>query len=142
MIKNPPAMQETPGFNPWIGKTPWRRAWQPTPVFLPEESQGQRSLAGYSPWGCKALDTTEWLNNNKRIFALSLLHSWLGTFHHILSDFQVSSCHVPANPTNFASSVSSRGLPMHLLQHLSTFSLFRNIINFLRVEITLVCSSP
>ena len=35
------------GFNPWVGKIPWRRAWQPTPVFLPGESHGQRSLAGY-----------------------------------------------------------------------------------------------
>ena len=39
------------GFNPWVGKIPWRRKWQPTPVFLPGESHGQRSLAGYSPWG-------------------------------------------------------------------------------------------
>ena len=37
------------GFDPWIRKVPWRRAWQVTPVFLPEESHGQRSLAGYSP---------------------------------------------------------------------------------------------
>ena len=37
----------------------WVRAWQPTPVFLPGESQGQRSLAGYSPWGHKESDTTE-----------------------------------------------------------------------------------
>ena len=37
------------GFNPWARKIPWRRTWQPTPVFLPEESHGQRSLAGYSP---------------------------------------------------------------------------------------------
>ena len=36
-------------FDPWAGKIPWRRAWQPTPVFLPEESQGQRSLVGYRP---------------------------------------------------------------------------------------------
>ena len=39
------------GFDPWVRKIPWRRAWQPTPVFLPGESHGQRSLAGYSPWG-------------------------------------------------------------------------------------------
>ena len=38
-------------FDPWVGKIPWRRAWQPTPVFLPGESRGQRTLAGYSPWG-------------------------------------------------------------------------------------------
>ena len=46
-------------FDPWVGKIPWRRAWQPTLLFLPGESQGQRSLAGYSPWGCKESDTTE-----------------------------------------------------------------------------------
>ena len=47
------------GFNPWVGKTPWRRKWQPIPVFLSGESHGQRSLAGYSPWSCKESDTTE-----------------------------------------------------------------------------------
>ena len=46
-------------FNPWAGRVPWRRAWQPTPVLLPGESYGQRSLVGYSPWGCKESDTTE-----------------------------------------------------------------------------------
>ena len=46
-------------FNPWVGKIPWRRTWQPTPIFLPRESGGQRSLAGYSPHGCKESDTTE-----------------------------------------------------------------------------------
>ena len=40
---------------------PWSRKWQPTPVFLPGESHGQRSLAGYSPWGYKESDTIEWL---------------------------------------------------------------------------------
>ena len=48
-----------PRFDPWVGKIPWRRKWQPTPVFLPGESHGQRSLAGYSPYGCKESDTTE-----------------------------------------------------------------------------------
>ena len=47
------------GFNPCVGKIPWKRAWQPTPVFLPGESHGQRSLAGYSPWGHKELGTAE-----------------------------------------------------------------------------------
>ena len=41
------------GFNPWVGKMPWRRKGQPAPVFLTEKSRGQRSLVGYSPWGCK-----------------------------------------------------------------------------------------
>ena len=48
-----------PGLNPWVGKIPWRRAWQPTPVFLPGESHGQRSLAGCSPRGRTESDTTE-----------------------------------------------------------------------------------
>ena len=47
------------GFNPCIGKIPWRRKWQPTPAFLPGESHGQRSLAGCSPWGHKRSDMTQ-----------------------------------------------------------------------------------
>ena len=43
------------GFSPWVRKIPWKRKWQPTPVFLPGKSQGQRSLVGYSPWGCKRI---------------------------------------------------------------------------------------
>ena len=46
-------------FNPWVGKIPWRRVGQPTLAFLPGKPHGQRSLAGYSPRGCKALDMTE-----------------------------------------------------------------------------------
>ena len=41
------------GFDPWVRKIPWRRKWQPTPVFFPGKFHGQRSLAGYSPWGQK-----------------------------------------------------------------------------------------
>ena len=46
-------------FNPWVRKIPWRRTWQSTSVFLPGESRGQRSLAGYSPWGRKESHMTE-----------------------------------------------------------------------------------
>ena len=48
-----------PRFDPWARKIPWSREWQPTPVFFPGEFHGQRSLAGYSPWGCTELKTTE-----------------------------------------------------------------------------------
>ena len=48
-----------PGFDPWIGKTPWRKEWLLFPVFLPREFRGQRSLMGYSPWGHKESDRTE-----------------------------------------------------------------------------------
>ena len=58
IIKNLPAMLET-HFDPWVGKIPWRSKWQPTPVFWPIESHGQRSLVGYIPWGYKELDLTE-----------------------------------------------------------------------------------
>ena len=51
-----------PGFSPWVGKMPWRRKWLPTPVFLPGESHGLRSLLGYSPQGRKESDTTERLH--------------------------------------------------------------------------------
>ena len=47
------------GLVPGSEGSPWRRAWRPTPVFLPGESHGQRNLAGYSPWDCKELDMTE-----------------------------------------------------------------------------------
>ena len=48
-----------PGFDSWVGKIPWRWKWQPTPVLLPGRFHGCRSLAGYSTWGHKELDTTE-----------------------------------------------------------------------------------
>ena len=54
------------GLDPWVGKIPWRRAWQSTLVFLPGESQGQRSLVGYSPWGRKESDTTGQLRTGPR----------------------------------------------------------------------------
>ena len=47
------------GFDPWVGKISWRRAWKSTPVFVPGEFYGERSLVGYSPWGHKELDMTE-----------------------------------------------------------------------------------
>ena len=61
-VKNPPTNAgdlRDAGSIPGVGKMPWRRKWQPTPVFLPGESHGQRSLAGYRPWGRKESDTTE-----------------------------------------------------------------------------------
>ena len=62
-MKNMPAMQKI-GIDPWVGKIPWRRQWQLTPVSLPGKSHGQRSLAGYRPWGRKEQNTTEQLNTH------------------------------------------------------------------------------
>ena len=59
-VKNLPTTQEAClGFSSWVVKIPWRRAWQPTPVFLPGKFHGQTILVGYSPWGHKGLDTSE-----------------------------------------------------------------------------------
>ena len=71
------------GFNPWVGKIPWRREWQPTLVFWPGEFHGQRSLAGYSPRGRKESDMTErlshthtkWINFVFMIFIFLMLFS-------------------------------------------------------------------
>ena len=60
VIKNLSANARDSNFIPGsVEKIPWRRKWQPTPVFLPGKSHGQRSLAGYSPCGCNKLDTTK-----------------------------------------------------------------------------------
>ena len=66
-VKNLPAKQET---QVWylVGKTTWRKKWQPTPVFLLGELHGQRSLAGYSPWDGKDSDTTGWLTLSSNLF--------------------------------------------------------------------------
>ena len=58
MVKNLPAMQETQ-VQSLVGKIPWRREWQPTPVFLSGKSHEQRSLVDYSPWDHKEPDMTE-----------------------------------------------------------------------------------
>ena len=61
MIKNPPVSvgDARDGFNPWVGKIPWKRKWQPTAVFLPRKFHGQRSLMNYSPYSHKESEITE-----------------------------------------------------------------------------------
>ena len=84
-------------FNPWVRKIPWRRKWQPTPVFLPGKSHGQRSLAGYSRWGHKELDRTEAINPNTHTHTLAHTHTecfraklpdfWLDTEFEVVVDY-------------------------------------------------------
>ena len=69
-------------FHLWVGKIPWRRKWQPTPIFLPGKSHGQRSLAGYSPWDCKESDMIEWLTH-KQSWVVSVITM---TLESILQD--------------------------------------------------------
>ena len=62
---------EDPGSNPRVKKIPWRRKWKPTPIFLPGEFHGQRSLVGYSPWGHKESNMTEQLTCHFSAFQLT-----------------------------------------------------------------------
>jgi len=67
-------------FHPCVGKIPWRRKWQPTPVFLPGKSHRQRSLVGYSPWGHKELNMTAHTDthcHNPDAIKLNLAQMWL-----------------------------------------------------------------
>ena len=61
MVKNLPANagDMRHGFDPWVGKIPWERKWQLTPVFLPADFHGQRSLVGYSPWGHRESESSQ-----------------------------------------------------------------------------------
>ena len=70
-------MQETweTWVNPWVGKILWSKKWQPAPVFVPGQFHGQRSLADYSPWGCKESDMIEQLNNNKYLILEGILEN-------------------------------------------------------------------
>ena len=76
LVKNPPTMWARPGFDPWVGKIPWRRERLPTPVFWSREFHGL-----YSPRGRKELDTTEW-----RSLSLSIKFSWYTAVEWCWSD--------------------------------------------------------
>lgn len=74
----------SPGFNPWVGRIPWRREWQPTLVFFPGEYQDKRSLVGCSPKGCKEADIPE--HTHKHTFYLIWILFWC---HHTCSNFHI-----------------------------------------------------
>ena len=66
-----------PGFDPWVRKIPLRRKWQPTPIFLPGKSRGQRNLVGYNPWVTKESNMTKWLSRGYLPWLpVTALHSW------------------------------------------------------------------
>ena len=80
MVRNPPCQCRRPRFHPWVGKIPWRRPWQPTPVFSPGKSHGQRSLVGYSPWGGSQRDTTEHVHISNYLCWKTFYLSWTNAF--------------------------------------------------------------
>ena len=81
MIKNPSASGGDEGSIPGSGSFPWRRKWQSTPVFLPGKSNGQRGLAGYSPWGPKESDMTERLSN--KMMLTLMVNAWMNAWMHL-----------------------------------------------------------
>ena len=107
------------GSDPWVRKTPWRRKWQPALIFLLGKSHVQRSLVGYSPWGCKESDTTERTvcrgdflqyllriyyytrkeeTKHKMLFLYSRRgNSWQG-FEQVMKGSRVCACSVAAGP--------------------------------------------
>ena len=90
VVKDPPvnAGDVRQGFDPWVGKIPCMRAWKFTPVFLPRESHGRRSLVGYSPWGCTESDWSIYTQRHSQVWSLihSLIHS-IG--YYLLSNYYV-----------------------------------------------------
>ena len=81
------------GFDPWVGKIPWRRAWQPIPVFLLGESHGQRSLVDYSPGGRKESDTTE----------VTYTHTYIHTRIHVEWIYRDTNTRVPPTTSGMTS---------------------------------------
>ena len=138
-------MQKTQrcGFNPWVGKIPWRREWQPTPVFLSGESHGPRSLVGYSPWGSKDLDRTEWLSTYTLLYAehckiiflkvrFLKWNYWLVGYRHFFSIltncYQNNSSHPP--PTCYVRKILGSGLCQgHLVQDILYISCILTLIS-------------
>ena len=98
-----------PGFDPWVGKIPWRRERLPTPVFLFGEFHGQRNLVGYSLWDCKELDTTKRLS----------LHFQCGLcvcMCSVVSDsFQPHELQPPRHPCPWDSPGKNTGVSFHFL---------------------------
>ena len=77
-------------FDPWVGKIPWRRKWQPAPVFLPGESHGRRSLVGCRLWGHKELDMTEKLGHTHICINIYVCVCVCLYFFHILFPYGLS----------------------------------------------------
>ena len=79
-------------FNPWVRKFPWRRQWQPTPVFLPGKSHGQGSLVGYSPWGLHRVRDDSAAGHNNTAQKLFLWYNKRGWIHVAICLWKPSEC--------------------------------------------------
>ena len=108
------------GFNPWVRKIPWRRKWQPTPVFLPGKSHGQRSLVGYSPWGQSESNMTEqqeW--HSKGLISRTISWEWIPV--HYRKRYKMVSFRIK----HFGGSSISLTLIYHMSQQFHSLSLWK-----------------
>ena len=129
-VKNLTAKQET-GFNPWVRKIPWRRKLQPTPVFLPGKSYGQRSQAGYSPWGRKQSDTTGQLTTTTTLITVLL---------PIISS--VSCCTLASSLTALLKQLLLRTWILIILQHLTLLPIFSLKLSLALISVNTPFSLP
>ena len=124
-----------PGFNLWVGKIPWRRKWQPTSVLLPGKFHRQRSLVGYSPWGCKELDTTEQLHffllllNMLLLFYVFLVF-WLWSMLDLISSTR-NQTRTPYIGRQSLNHWTTREVPL-----ISLFSLILKLVAQMEIEST------
>ena len=97
-------------FDLWVSKSPWRRKWQPTPIFLPGESQGQRSLAGYSPWNRRVGHNWACMHSKCIHACVDTQHMYLYiyTYKHTLYIFKSIYSHYIYSPYIFSVCVCVR----------------------------------
>ena len=115
-----------PGFDPWVGKIPWRRKWQCSPVLLPGKFHGQRSLVSYNPWGPKESDTTEQLTPTYSHLMRSYSILFLGQTIKVQRDqiLMHMTMRIGKNVVKiFYNKISKHFFPMSKLFKLRTFSL-------------------
>ena len=133
MVKNLPSIT---GDVRDPGSIPWRRAWQPTPVFLPGKSHRQRSVVGYSPWGLKESDTTEWLDKSLELafskvsFIASLWDSLEVTLSGLFSPYSWFSFHLsfPSPKALIATGPLRHWMLHHSIQQVSWFCLIEMVL--------------
>ena len=95
MVRNPPACRrhKRHGFDPWVGKIPWSRKWQPALVFLSGKFQRQRCLTGYSPQGCKEKDVTKHTHTHTQLY----LYLCVCVSHSVMSICDLMDCSLPGS---------------------------------------------
>ena len=103
-------------FDPWVGDIFWNRKWQPTPVFLTGRFHGPRSLAGYSPWGCKGSDTTE------RTHARARAHTHTHTHTHTDLIGGHLKLHFKLWSKKIVCSLFHAGTSTHIPAHICTYT--------------------